>query len=695
MPLSGDRRLWVFRGLLSGYVIYILTHAVADFLFGGLPGSAFLGATSAGIALAVILFLSLWSLLVMVPFAIGALILTYRYRPDLWEIIAEVPSGTVEVLMSGWWGPVTDVSPAAAWTVTGLVALIAAMVLCRWAAGRFHHWIPLWGGLGVIMIQWLFYHRAAPEYALLFIPAAVAMAAASPSFPAPGSRPVVYALIVTCISLLVANTFPAPGVWDWGRAGEIITDLVPVLGDLRGEGPGDFHVSRAGWGDERASLGGPVTTSELPMMRITVDGDVLPSVIYLRGTASRTYDGTTWEDEETRGPFAPPGDSSIDYYYLTQTITVVGVSSSTVFGAWQILSVEGIPDLTMGSDNTLHAGSILDRNHEYKVVSRVPVVNEAQIRDMGHGPGLPTGMTPYLELPPDLPQRVRSLARDIAGELDSPYEKALRLEEYLRTYAYTLDAQAPPQDQDFVDFFLFESQEGYCTYYSSALAVMLRAVGIPSRWIQGFRLEIPYDDPMDEIRIGLPVTVTATADRAHAWVEAFIPGYGWILMEPTAAYSGPSRTGALPLPVPDLEDPTPPATRPLAGEYGRSLAVMALILVAVGAISLAVVVRLRGSTISGSAREVVLATYARTSRLLLHSGWPGDPGLTPREYVGTISGPAQGPFSDLTALYQEAAYSPRSPRPEEAQRARDLERVIGAAIKHEKGLARYLLACFR
>ena len=77
-------------------------------------------------------------------------------------------------------------------------------------------------------------------------------------------------------------------------------------------------------------------------------------------------------------------------------------------------------------------------------------------------------------------------ARIVAGA-STPYQMATRIQDYLRlTYPYSLSVPPPAQGQDVVDYFLFEAQSGFCSYYASAMAVMLRSQGVPARVATGF-----------------------------------------------------------------------------------------------------------------------------------------------------------------------------------------------------------------
>ena len=111
-----------------------------------------------------------------------------------------------------------------------------------------------------------------------------------------------------------------------------------------------------------------------------------------------------------------------------------------------------------------------------------------------------------------------------SGE-STPYGKAKAVERHLRTnYPYNLRVKPPPFAADGVDHFLFTLGEGYSEYFGSAMAVMLRSVGVPSRLAVGYTTG-------DQVE-GQPV-YAVTDSHSHAWVEVYFPGYGWIPFEPT------------------------------------------------------------------------------------------------------------------------------------------------------------------
>ena len=133
----------------------------------------------------------------------------------------------------------------------------------------------------------------------------------------------------------------------------------------------------------------------------------------------------------------------------------------------------------------------------------------------------------YLQLPPELPQRVRDLAERLTKNAETPLDKALIIQTYLigPNFVYSLKIDAPPPKADGVDHFLFETKTAYSAYFASSMAVMLRAVGVPTRMAAGYA---PGEYDIEDA-----TTVVRDSDR-HGWVQVYFPRYGWIDFEPTA-----------------------------------------------------------------------------------------------------------------------------------------------------------------
>ena len=142
----------------------------------------------------------------------------------------------------------------------------------------------------------------------------------------------------------------------------------------------------------------------------------------------------------------------------------------------------------------------------------------------------------YLQLPASLPQRVRSLAHDLTKDAETPLDKAAALQDYLRgpTFEYSHEIDAPPRRSDGVDHFLFESKKGYSDYFGSAMAVMLRSVGVPARLAAGYAPG----------RVDETGRYAVLDSDSHGWTQVYFPGHGWMDFEPTSEWPVPQRGGA-------------------------------------------------------------------------------------------------------------------------------------------------------
>jgi len=160
----------------------------------------------------------------------------------------------------------------------------------------------------------------------------------------------------------------------------------------------------------------------------------------------------------------------------------------------------------------------------YFGVSRLPQFQLERLREAGRE--YPEAIRDtYLQLPA-LDARIPALAQSVAAQAATPVDQAIAIENYLRSrYAYTLDLAGKP-GKDPLAYFLFQKRAGHCEYFASAMAVMLRTLGIPSREINGFL-------PGEYNSLGGDYIVRAS--DAHSWVEAYFPGTGWVVFDPTPA----------------------------------------------------------------------------------------------------------------------------------------------------------------
>ena len=314
-----------------------------------------------------------------------------------------------------------------------------------------------------------------------------------------------------------------------------------------------------------------VVTSDVPA-GIEGNGWALPpkQKHYWRGAIFDRYTGSGWEPL-TIDTAAPPMDTALidpGRYALKQQFDIVALQGDHLFAADQPVEAGNGTILQVAQDDPT---AVLPRGNSarYEITSWAPRVKAQELE--AASTDYPAQIrAKYLQLPDTVPQRVKDLAARLTTGSTSPYDKAVRLQEYLRTtYPYKLDVPAPPPNRDVVDYFLFDAPGGFCSYYATAMAVMLRTQGVPARVVDGF-MTGEYDGYERRYRV--------PAKAAHAWVEVYFPGYGWIEFEPTAAQEVFDYTTKEELP--DDQLPELPASRSeTAAPTSISLAVPGAVLV--------------------------------------------------------------------------------------------------------------------
>ncbi|MCL6457509.1 MAG: DUF3488 and transglutaminase-like domain-containing protein [Gorillibacterium sp.] len=181
----------------------------------------------------------------------------------------------------------------------------------------------------------------------------------------------------------------------------------------------------------------------------------------------------------------------------------------------------------------------------YRIVVSMPVDNPDKLRSTSETYQADF-VDRYLSLPASVPDRVKELAASITAGAANPYDKATAIAAFLQAnYTYSLDkAKVAPVGRDFADYFLFESKNGYCDYFSTAMVVLLRSSGIPARWVKGFapgEITSPISGQSTRTTIAAfsstddsaNYSVTVRNSDAHSWVEVYFPQVGWISFDPT------------------------------------------------------------------------------------------------------------------------------------------------------------------
>ncbi len=294
---------------------------------------------------------------------------------------------------------------------------------------------------------------------------------------------------------------------------------------------------------------GQIQESNSVVMHVQIEGDSTGRYdLHWRGVALSEFDGHSWSNPRQQyilprqpdGSFAVPrNDGSTRSYaaaslqrekLIRYRVLMEPIGTNVFFLAPWAHSVKGEYRLLAGDAG----GTVYDYDSQH-AISRYDassdIATPAPAEPRGAGRNYPGPITAiYLRLPAVDP-RVTKLAVDVTRSSSSDYEKAAAIEQHLRTrYGYTLDLPRTAV-QDPIANFLFERKQGHCEYFASSMAVMLRTLGIPSRVITGFRSD-EFND--------LTGSYVVRAKDAHAWVEAYVPGYGWQTFDPTP--SGNSGT---------------------------------------------------------------------------------------------------------------------------------------------------------
>jgi transglutaminase-like putative cysteine protease len=303
--------------------------------------------------------------------------------------------------------------------------------------------------------------------------------------------------------------------------------------NVTGDG-GEFSLIFTGF-QGSSSLGGPVYQDNTVILEVEGPGDN-----YLRGTVKDVYTGYSWEKTNTLTYIYEGVDYPLALEpYLGEikfNVKHVKLHTNTIFTMLYPHSITGLSkDVMSDNHRGLYYPGGINIGTEYSVFGKDLMYLFDSSKEQGDD--LADNLDLYLQLPSSLPRRVRELAEKITEGYNGNYNKLKRIEEYLReNYIYRLNTPPRPQGRDFVDHFLYNLDGGYCTYFASAMAVMGRSLGIPTRYIEGFI--VPQKPDGDGI-------FRLTGMNAHAWVEGYIPGFGWIPFEPTPAFSNNER---LPLP---------------------------------------------------------------------------------------------------------------------------------------------------
>jgi hypothetical protein len=299
-----------------------------------------------------------------------------------------------------------------------------------------------------------------------------------------------------------------------------------------------FGLQYTGYNDTEKMLGGPIELDTGIAFRVESD-----KAYYLKGDVKDEYTGVSWKktndkltelddrlnpsiervkDSENGNMFFPDETLKEMKIYpekLKSTSFMVPIYTNRIkeFQGGLFINEESSTFATTSSIDKSYIVEYYDIEYKNDFVDYYTIY-------YGHN----DKYSKYLQLPDGITERTIDLVYDLVKDCRNNDEKVKKLRDYLsEKYSYTLNASVLPAGRDFVDYFLFEDQKGYCVYFATALTVMYRIAGIPARYVEGYKMN-------ETSKSGKLYTVTN--ETAHAWVEYLVSDDIWDISDcsPTA-----------------------------------------------------------------------------------------------------------------------------------------------------------------
>ncbi len=382
-------------------------------------------------------------------------------------------------------------------------------------------------------------------------------------------------------------------------------------------------------------IGGGAELSTQVVMSVRInDMSALPPAgqmppLYWRSFTYDIYTGHGWSTSATdqtqyQGDQPIQPDHLPGHVLIQELVSAVPGEGGLIYAAGEPVTIDVPSSAAWRSSSDLFG--ILTGSNVFAVQSLVPAVDETTLRASSQA--YPAWVTRrYLTLPAEVPTRVKELAIQLTATEPTPYDRAHAIEQYLRTFPYTLDVPRPPLNQDLVDYFLFDLRKGYCDYYASAMVVLARAAGLPAR------LAIGYASGTYNL---YSKRFIVTQAEAHSWVEVFFPDVGWVPFEPTAGLpaitrSGQSALAATPLPTTQVTPPKTTGNGIVIGNIGKYIGYILLIVLVTPVIAWVIVDELNLRRLKP--REAARMVYRRMRRYGKMLRTPMDGGETPYEFA--------------------------------------------------------------
>jgi protein-glutamine gamma-glutamyltransferase len=419
--------------------------------------------------------------------------------------------------------------------------------------------------------------------------------------------------------------------------------------------------------------------------------------LHWRGRSYNRFDGVSWSRFDQPGPRVNeaelwPGP------VVEQVIYARPLGDANVlFGLHPILDVtplSRIQPVRMRGGDFLYTG---DAEPVYSVRSRAGRPDPAALRQVQ--PATTREVVSNLQVPGITARMVR-LADSLRASAPTMYDHVRAVERYLRQFDYSLDLPATRRDAS-LDHFLFVRRAGHCEYFSTAMAILLRAGGVATRNVNGF-----LGGDWNEFGQYLSVT----QNNAHSWVEVYFPGHGWVAFDPTPPGAASTIAGGVHVPNrfrmfldgfehrwnkwvldydPDRQSSLLQRASPLGGggavtgDGGSGLFWPLLVTILLGAGVLLAVRRLRGAR---AARPAVTRAYLGVRRAYERIGYPAAPALPPLAFASAVrDAPGAADARRVVELYVRTRFGGTTLSTAEAEALRTAAAAARAAVRGAGG----------
>jgi Transglutaminase-like superfamily/TgpA N-terminal domain len=256
-----------------------------------------------------------------------------------------------------------------------------------------------------------------------------------------------------------------------------------------------------------------------------------PVPAYWRLTALTDFDGTTWsppgEIRDDSGPTSTGLEPAVDEDTVSQTFQIVDLDGIWLPAASSPVRVDGSGAIAVDAEtSSLVTTSETLNGLVYTVESVLPRYDVARLRAADTPPTGP-GPERHLALPADFPAELAEQAREITARAPTPYDRAIALQNWFRTFDYDLSSRGGSGYRAMQQF--LAERRGYCVQFAGTFAAFARVIGLPSRVAVGFTPG----------QLGEDGRYYVQGRHAHTWPEIYFEGVGWVPFEPTPSRGNP------------------------------------------------------------------------------------------------------------------------------------------------------------